>query len=157
MLKRADISPDSGRKKRRVDSVLRSLASSQLEASKADQKAAYADLLPKISGSADYGASGTSPERSSDTYSVGVKVSVPLWEGGSQQAKVEEVKGKIKEAQENLLDAGQQAQVNIAKARAAIVEAYDLRKSKSQQLQTDQRALRRCRWPAPACRRRSCG
>ncbi len=118
------------------------LASSQLEASKADQKTAYADFLPKVSGSADYGRLGESPGHSSNTYTVGLAVSVPLWEGGSQQAKLKEVKGKIKEDQENLLDAGQQEQVNIAKARVAIVEADDLKQAKSQKLQTAQRALR---------------
>ena len=118
------------------------VASTQLEASKADQKTAYADFLPKVSGSADYGRSGESPDNGSNTYFVGLKATVPIWEGGSQQAKLKEVKGKIKEAQENLLDASQQEQVNIAKARAAILEAYDLRHSKVQKRQTAQRALR---------------
>ena len=118
------------------------LASSQLEASKADQKTAYADFLPKVSGSADYGRSGESPGNGSNTYFVGLQASVPIWEGGSQQAKLKEVKGEIKEAQENLLDASQQEQVNIAKARAAIAEADDLRQAKAQKRQTAQRALR---------------
>jgi len=118
------------------------LASSQLEARKADQKTANADFLPKVSGSAEYGRAGASPDRGSNTYAVGVAVSVPLWEGGSQQAKLKEVKEEIKEAQENLLDASQQEQVDIAKARVAIVEADDLRQAKSQKRQTAQRALR---------------
>ncbi len=50
-------------------------------------------------------------------------------------------KDEIKEAQENLLDASQQEQVNIAKARAAIVEADDLRQAKFQERQTAQRSL----------------
>ena len=50
------------------------LAASQLEARKADQKTAYADFLPKVSGSADYGRSGESPSNGSNTYSVGVQV-----------------------------------------------------------------------------------
>ena len=107
------------------------LASSQLEARKADQKTAYADFLPKVSGSADYGRSGESPSNGSNTYGVGVAVSVPIWEGGSQQANLKEVKGEIKEARENLLDATQQdPEVNtLAKARAAIIEADDFEAS----------------------------
>lgn len=118
------------------------LAASQLEARKADQKAAYADFLPKVSGTADYGRAGASFDRGSNTYAVGVAVSVPIWEGGAQQAKLKEVKGAIKEAQANLLDAAQQQQVNIAKARAAIVETEYLRQAQAQELQTAQKSLR---------------
>jgi outer membrane protein len=118
------------------------LASSQLEGAQADQKTAYADFLPKVSGSADYGRSGESPSNGSNTYTVGLAVSVPIWEGGSQQAKLKEVNGEIKEDQENLLDTSQQEQVNIAKARVAIVEAEDLKQAKAQERQTAQRALR---------------
>jgi len=117
------------------------LASSQLEARKADQNTAIADFLPKVSGSADYGRSGASPSNGSNTYSVGLKASIPIWEGGSQQAKLKEVKGQVKEAQANLLDAAQQEQVNIAHARAAIVEARDLRQAKIEKRQTFQKAL----------------
>ena len=117
-------------------------ASSQLEASEADQKTAKADFLPQVSGSADYGRSGESPDHGSNTYFVGLQASVPIWEGGSQQAKLKEVKGEIKESQADLLDAKQQEQVNIDKARAAIVEAYDLKRAKEQAEETAQRALR---------------
>jgi len=119
----------------------RALAASQLEVSKADQKTAKADFLPKVTGTADYGRSGESPEHGSNTYFVGLKATVPLWEGGSQQAKLKETKAKIKEDEASLLDTSQQVQVNIAKAREAIVEADDLRKAKSQECQTAQRSL----------------
>ena len=118
------------------------VASSGLELSLADQKTAWADFLPKISGSADYGRWANHPSHGSNTYFVGLQATVPIWEGGSQQAKLKEVKGEVKEAQENLLDASQQAQVNIAKARAAIIEADDLRIAKTQERQTAQRSLR---------------
>ena len=117
------------------------LAFSQLEANKADQNAAIADFLPKVSGSADYGRSGESPDHGSNTYFVGLKATVPLWEGGNNQAKLKEVKGQIKEAQENLLDTTQQEQVKQAHARAAIAQADDLRQAKVQKRQTAQRAL----------------
>jgi len=117
------------------------LAASQLEAHRADQKSAYADFLPQISGSANYGRSGESPDHGSNTYFVGLQATIPIWEGGDQQAKLKEVKGEIKEDQENILDAHNQEQVNISKARAAIAEAYDFSKSKTQALQTAQKSL----------------
>jgi len=118
------------------------LASSGLELSLADQKTAWADFLPKISGSADYGRLGESPVHSSNTYFVGVQATIPIWEGGAQQAKLKEVKGKVKEAQENLLDTREQAQVKIDSARAAIIEADDLGIAKTQERQTAQRSLK---------------
>jgi len=117
------------------------LAFSQLEESKANQKTAYADFLPKISGSADYGRLGESPGHGSNTYFVGIQASVPIWEGGSQQANIKEAKEKVKEDQVDLLYTGEQENVNVAKARAAIVEADDLRQAKIQKRQTAQRAL----------------
>jgi outer membrane protein TolC len=117
------------------------LASSQLESSKADEKSAYADFLPTVTGSANYGPSGSSPGHSSDTYFVGVQATLPIWEGGSQQANLAQAKSEIKEAQEKVLDTNQQEQVDIAKARAAITEAYELRQAKLEERSTAQRSL----------------
>jgi len=117
------------------------LASSQLASNQADRKTALADFLPKVSGSADYGRLGESPDHGSNTYDVGLSVSVPLWEGGEQQAKLKEVNGQIKEDQFNVLDTAQQEQVNIVKARNAIMEAQDLKRATEQSRQTFQRAM----------------
>ncbi|MDE2027180.1 MAG: TolC family protein [Candidatus Omnitrophica bacterium] len=117
------------------------MASSQLEASKADQKSAMADFLPRISGSADYGRSGASPQHGSNTYFVGVKATVPIWEGGANQAQLKEAKGRVSEARENLRDSLQQQEVNVRKARLEIKEADNLRRAKRQQRRTAQRGL----------------
>jgi len=125
-----------------ADNADTAMASSELDVRKADQKSAVADFFPKVSGTANYGRSGESPGHGSNTYFVGLQASVPIWEGGAQQAKIKEVKGQVKEAQENLLDVTRQQEVNVVKARAAIVEAEDLREAKAQARQTAQRALR---------------
>jgi outer membrane protein TolC len=108
----------------------------------ADQKTAQADFFPKVSGSADYGRMGQSPDHSSNTYAVGLQVTVPIWDGGAQQAKLKEITGQVKEARESLLDATQQARLGVASARAAIIEADDLKQAKVQKRQTAQKALR---------------
>ncbi len=117
------------------------LAYSQLEARKADQKTAYADLLPTVSGTADYGRSGASPTHASNTYFVGLQANIPFWDGGGSLAKLSQVSNQIKEAQENISDVTQQEEVNVAKARVAILEAEDLKQARFQKLQTTQRAL----------------
>ena len=125
-----------------VDSADMALAQSQLEATKADERSAKADFLPKVSGTANYGRSGESPGNGSNTYFVGAQVSVPLWEGGSQQAQLREVKGQVKEAQENLADTLQAEQVNEAKARAAILESEQLMQAKAQKRITAEKLLK---------------
>jgi len=118
------------------------LAASQLDLNLADQKTAQADFLPKISGSADYGRMGESPDHSSNTYAVGLQANIPIWDGGAQQANLKAVKRQVKESQESLLDAAQQARLQVASARAAIIEAKDLRQAKVQKRQTAQKALK---------------
>jgi len=115
-------------------------ATSQLAAKEANKKEAYADFLPKISGTANYGRAGESPQQGSNTYFVGLQASVPIWDGGSQQANLKEANGEVKEAQESLQDASQQEQVNIAKAQVEITEADDLRTAKAQQQQTAEKS-----------------
>lgn len=117
------------------------MAASEVESQKAGQKTAYAELLPKISGSADYGRSGASPSQSSNTYSVGLRATLPLWEGGEQQAQIKESAAKVKEAQENLLDVRRKQDLDIAKARISIEESEDLRGAAAQERRTAQKFL----------------
>jgi outer membrane protein len=123
-----------------TDADLR-LAKAQLETDKANQSAAKAAFLPTVSGTANYGRSGAASDNGSNTYFVGVQATVPIWEGGSAQANLKEAKAKVREDEANVKDAAQQQEVNIAKARAAIVEAGVLRESKIQQRQTAEKSL----------------
>jgi outer membrane protein TolC len=85
----------------------------QREAGAQAIKAGYA---PKFSASADYGESGNLPSGSLATYDVGGQVSVPIFEGGSRQKKVDEAEHQIKESRAGLDDAREQAK---AKAQSA--------------------------------------
>lgn len=116
-------------------------AASYLKMRLSQEKAAKAGFLPKISGSADYGRMGTSPSKSSNTYFVGVQVSVPIWEGGAQEARLKEAKANLKEAQEGLADTTHQARVKIEKARVFILEADDLLKARWDQKEVTQKSL----------------
>ena len=110
------------------------VAQQEANAQAAQAKAAAADFLPKISAVGDYGRTGKTPDQSSYTYMLGVQASVPIWEGGSKQARVTEAKAKVKEARAVLEDTRLQSEAAIINARARIAEADALVKAKAAQL-----------------------
>ena len=86
-----------------------------------NQRLAGADVIkagyaPKVSASLDYGESGNVPSGSLATYNVGGQISIPIFEGGSRQKKVEEAEHQVRESRAGLED----TRVRIrAKARSA--------------------------------------
>ena len=65
-----------------------------MRAAKYGEKAAFGDLLPKVSleGSFTKGYRGNLTSRRDDDYRVGVRVEVPIFSGGSTVASVEEAR-----------------------------------------------------------------
>ncbi len=110
------------------------LAQNQLLQSRANEKAVQASFLPSIVASGDYGRSGQTPSAASNTYTLGVSVSVPVWEGGLKQAQLEQAKSKVRENEILLADAKDQNQVKIKEALDSVHEAQRLLNAKLQQL-----------------------
>ncbi|MBF0490255.1 MAG: TolC family protein [Candidatus Omnitrophica bacterium] len=102
------------------------LASAQLDQSKANVKEARAGFWPRLTASGDYGRSGESPSTASNTYSFGAMVSVPIWQGGSQQAQLKVARSQVKENQILLEDAKNQDQVKIQEAQNNVEQAKSL-------------------------------
>ncbi|HEX5036107.1 MAG TPA: TolC family protein [bacterium] len=75
-----------------------------------------ADFFPKISASADYGASGTSFGDSFGTYSVGGQASLPIFRGGLRSGRIKEAKAKARESEVQRDDVARRTE---AKARTA--------------------------------------
>jgi len=88
----------------------------QKQAQEGVLKAGY---VPKVSASADYGASGQLPSDSLGTYTFGGQVSVPVFEGGNRPKRVQEAHHQIQESVAQLEDTRIQTQ---AKARSAAEE-----------------------------------
>lgn len=61
-----------------------------------------AEWLPQISALADYGRSGEGLDESSNTYTVGLQASIPIWEGGNREKRIEEASSRIKESRVSL-------------------------------------------------------
>ena len=92
-------------------------------ARKAEHWAELAQRFPKISGLAEYGASGATPATPEQTYAIGVKASLPLFEGGrrifggrSAQSAVRESENR---AQDTRLELAARAGTALAKLREA--------------------------------------
>ncbi|MBL8013157.1 MAG: TolC family protein [Candidatus Omnitrophica bacterium] len=54
---------------------------------------------PQIAALADYGRTGESFDEASNTYTVGLQVSVPFWEGGLRTEKIKEAESRLRESQ----------------------------------------------------------
>ncbi len=111
------------------------VAAEQLNVAQAQVSGAKADYLPKVSLIGDYGRSGESPSRASNTYTIGVMATMPIWQGGSQQAKIAESKAKADEAQALLTDVKFQTNKNVIEAKENIAKAKALILAQGAQLE----------------------
>ncbi len=85
-----------------------------------EKKTEVAAFYPKISGNADYGASGNHPGKVDDTYNFGGQLSIPLYQGGLRQARIREAQSKIQESQAQWEDALRQQEAKATQALAAV-------------------------------------
>jgi outer membrane protein len=94
-------------------------------------EAARAANLPSVSGYADYGPLGLSPGNAIETYSVGVAIKIPIFDGGERQAleaKAASVRRQERIRERDLRSAIEvevQESLNSLKITAAQVEAAE--------------------------------
>jgi len=110
-------------------------AREQLRAAEAEYKAAVAGWLPSVSFFGDYGSSGLRPnELSLPTRSVGVRLDVPLFNGGRTRSEIQMAASRRR-----------QAEAQFADLRAAVEkevrEALDHLSTRAQQVQAARSAL----------------
>ena len=110
------------------------LAQAQLQQSKADN-------LPKVSLVGDYGRAGESLDKASNTYTLGIMASIPIWQGGSQHAKTAEAKAKADEAKFVYEDVKRQSSVNEIEAKTNIAKAQDLIRAEQAQADVSRQQL----------------
>lgn len=88
-----------------------------------ERRAEQADAWPKAALAADYGASGKAVDDSVGTWSVGARVSVPLFEGGRRPSRVGEAESRRRESELSAQDAERRVAAEIASAADAATEA----------------------------------
>jgi outer membrane protein len=71
------------------------------------------ERLPSVGAAADYGGIGTSPGNALSTYTYGVTVRVPIFNGGRREARAEEANSQYRQEQTRSRDLDQQVELDV--------------------------------------------
>lgn len=102
------------------------VAREQLKLNEKDRAANKWDFWPKVSVSGDYGPSGVTPSDSSETYTMGVSATIPIFEGGLRQAKLKESESAVKISEAQLQSVKRNVQARISTQQAIVAQAEAL-------------------------------
>ena len=109
------------------------VAEKELQKKKSERSLERAEYFPKISALADYGPSGIDPNNFSETYTLGVQASFPIFEGGLRKARLKEADSQVKAGQANLADVKIHAQAKILDDLQTILQVKRLLEEKDAQ------------------------
>ncbi len=102
----------------------------------AKEKSAY---FPKISAMADYGLSGVKPTDGSETYTLGVQATLPLFDGGFRRSSIKEAESKLKSSEANVRDVKVKLNAKIIQIHESVKQAEFLIIEKSSRLESVQK------------------
>lgn len=89
------------------------VAEQNLKVAQSQNTAEKAGYLPKISLQGDYGLSGLEPDQASETYGLGVRATIPFFEGGTRQARIKETESVVREQESRFQDVKIQTNAKI--------------------------------------------
>ncbi len=111
-------------------------AGEQLRAAEAERAAALAGWLPSVSFFGDYGSSGLRPnELNLPTRSVGLRIDVPLFNGGRTRSEIQMAASRRRQADMQLADLR-------AEVEKQVREALDQWRTRAEQVRAAESALR---------------
>jgi outer membrane protein len=93
------------------------------EAARLTHSAVKSERLPSIGASGDYGAIGTDVASSRATYTLGVSLRIPVFDGGNRAARTEESFSQYKQEQIRTKDVGQQIELQVRVALESLRSA----------------------------------
>ena len=99
-------------------------AVAQIEAQRQSLQAARADRLPTVALAADQGANGVSTDRMLNTWSWGVQVSIPLFDGFRREGRLAEQSAALKELEARDRDLRQLVTIEV---RGALLDVHSTR------------------------------
>jgi outer membrane protein TolC len=94
-------------------------ADARVKAAEATKRAAIAERYPSVAVNADYGDQGPSPWNSHGTFTAGVGVNFPLWQGGRIRSDVEESDTELQQRMAELSDLRGRIEYDV---RAAVLD-----------------------------------
>jgi outer membrane protein TolC len=95
------------------------------EGARTHVKAAMAERLPSISLYADHGSNGKETERMLGTYSYGVQVSLPIFDGLRMESKNSEERARALEAEVTARDTKRQVETDVRTAMISVSSARE--------------------------------
>ncbi|MBI5023626.1 MAG: TolC family protein [Candidatus Omnitrophica bacterium] len=116
-----------------------------VEQKQAEYQTEKAGYWPKIAAFADYGPSGVGPNDANGTYAVGVQASVPVFEGGLRQAKIQEAESRLKESRAVAADARLQVETTILTAAETVHEISALVEARTAMVEVAEQYLEQAR------------
>jgi outer membrane protein TolC len=85
-----------------------------------ERKTEVAEFYPKLSGNADIGTNGEHPGNAVATYNFGGQMTIPIYQGGLQKARIAEASSRLKESEAQLEDTTRLQEAKAAQALAAL-------------------------------------
>jgi outer membrane protein TolC len=100
-------------------------AITQSEAARTSARAAMAERLPSLSLYADHGSNGKNTDRMLGTYSYGVAVSLPIFDGLRMESKTSEERAKQREAEVQAQDTKRLVETEVRTAMISVASARE--------------------------------
>ena len=100
-------------------------ARTQSEAARTSARAAVAERLPSISAYADHGSNGKTADRMLGTYSYGVLVSLPIFDGLRTESRTSEERARQREAEVQAVDMRRQVETDVRTALISVASARE--------------------------------
>src|SRR6185295_19464848 len=95
------------------------------EGARMHARAAVAERLPSVALYADHGSNGKETERMLGTYSYGVQVSLPIFDGLHMESKKAEEIARAREAQITAMDTKRQVETDMRTAMISVSSARE--------------------------------
>lgn len=96
----------------------------QLEAQRRQVAALLGDYVPQVTASADHGVTGVVPTRALPTYTWGIAVTLPLFDGFRREGRGAEVRAQLRELEARERDLRDQAALDV---RGAVLDLASAR------------------------------
>jgi outer membrane protein len=119
-----------------------SVASEQLRIAETERKAAVGGWAPSVSAFGDYGSSGLKPnETDLPTRSIGVRIDVPIFDGGRTRSEVQAATSEVRQAEMQLSDLRAAVEKDVRQALDNLATREDQMRAAQKNLDLAQREL----------------
>jgi outer membrane protein TolC len=119
-----------------------SVASEQLRIAEVERKAAIGGWAPSVSAFGDYGSSGLKPNQTDlPTRSVGIRIDVPIFDGGRTRAEVQAATSEVRQAEMQLSDLRAAVEKDVRQALDNLATREDQMRAAQKNLDLAEREL----------------